>query len=232
MRSLDELAVEPDAWPDIARWLGAANAVVEPAVAERAGATLLALQVTTRSVLGSLAFRTAGIAVDHGWLRHLGSGGGTAGDGIQEWNASLGGAPLDPPLDGALVVARDVLGGLFAINAGGFRGEPGALQYFAPDTQAWMDLGMGHSAFVEWSLSPHLAQFYGDQRWAGWQDEVQVMGPDDALSVYPPLGFETDPLHERARRPVPAREMWTFLNELAQHATGTATSLRITVDRG
>lgn len=231
MRSLDELLVEPDAWPVLDGWLKAADgAHAITASPERGAETLIALQVTTRSILGSMAMHAAGISVGHGWLRHLGCGGAGIGDGLREWNAEIGGAPLDPPLDRALVVALDVLGGVFAVNGGGLPGSPGEVFYFVPDTQAWMSLGMGHSAFVEWSLSPNLEPFYGDQRWPGWQDEIAVMDADHAMSFYPPLGYETTSLGERSRRPVLARELWHFLHALARQTGGLPEASRVRFD--
>jgi hypothetical protein len=76
-RSLDQLtAVEDPAWPIIHNWVADAHQVVEVLSSDRAQAeaTLLALQVTTRSPMGALALETGGIFVDHGWLRLLGSG--------------------------------------------------------------------------------------------------------------------------------------------------------------
>ncbi len=221
MRSLRELVAEPDAWSSIEGWIQNAQEVeVAPASPERGDEALLALQVTTRSVLGALAHRTAGVLIAGGWLRHLGSGDALVGDGLREWNASLGGAPLDPPLDGALIVAHDAIGGLFAINAGGLPGDAGVIHYFAPDSQAWMSLEMGHAAFVQWSLSPQLDLFYEDQRWTGWQTDVRQLAANEVMSFYPPLGFETMPLDERTRRPAPAREVWLFLNEIARQTAG------------
>lgn len=48
--------------------------------------------------------------------------------------------------DAGLVVAHDVLGGVFALNgptphAIGCPGEPGEVLYFAPDALAWEALG-------------------------------------------------------------------------------------------
>ena len=228
--ALDELIVEPDAWPTIVGWLDAADgAQALPASPDRAAETLAALQVTTRSVLGSIALHAAGLVAAHGWLRHLGCGGPDAGDGLREWNASLGGVPLDPPLDGALVVALDALGGIFAINGGGLPADLGLMLCFAPDTQKWMPLEMRHSAFVQWSLSPQGEQFYADQQWFGWRDEVGQMRAGQVMSFYPPLGLETTSLDERSRRVVPGREMWYFLNELSRQTAGLPDGSQIRV---
>lgn len=48
--------------------------------------TLKALQVTTKSVLGTVAYNTGGIPVDHGWLRLQGAGSGEMQRTIPTWN--------------------------------------------------------------------------------------------------------------------------------------------------
>ncbi|BCB22319.1 DUF2625 family protein [Bosea sp. ANAM02] len=71
---------------------------------------LLRLQVTTRSVLGAVGYETGGILVDAGRIRVLGGG-----------ERSL--LTVNKAIDGfrdAVFVADDVLGGIFALNGGGF----------------------------------------------------------------------------------------------------------------
>lgn len=183
---------------------------VEPVVGSSGEATLFALQVTTRSPMGTIAYRSGGIVIDHGWLRILGAGGGRIGHWLREWN-SLGGAPaLDPPLEGAMVVAYDVLGGFFALNGGAWPGALGSVHYLAPDTYEPQDIGVGYSGLIEFALSDRLDRFYGDLRWPGWEEEVAAVGPDAVIHVYPPLGTEQLPLADRSRRPIPAREAWSW----------------------
>lgn len=226
-RSLEMLVVPDDAWEAIHEWMAGAARPVEVLPAEQADGerTLQALQVTTHSALGTVAYRTGGILVDHGWLRILGAGHPRVGDGLSQWNASLGGQPLDPPLDQALIVAHDAVGGFVALNGGRWPGDPGLAHYFAPDTRKWEPMGLGYSEFVEWAMSERLDKFYEDSRWTGWEDEMAGVGPDQAISIYPPLGFQADdgtriPIVERDRRPVPAREAWTFGNEIARQLAG------------
>ena len=105
----------------------------------------------------------------------------------------------------AQTILLDALGGIFTINGGGLPGDLGLMVYFAPDTQKWMPLEMRHSAFVQWSLSPQGEQFYADQQWFGWRDEVGQMRAGEVMSFYPPLGLETTSFDERSRRVVPGR---------------------------
>lgn len=232
MRSLNDLiSRDDDAWPDVEAWLKSAVRPVEvlPADREAGEATLLALQVTTRSALGVVALRTGGILVDHGWIRILGSGHPRMGGGLREWNAPWGGPELDPPLQGATVAAYDAVGGFFAMNAGAWSGNAGTMHYFAPDTRTWEPMAAGFSAFLRWAVSDRVDPFYEGMRWSGWDAEVAGLGPDEAISVAPPLGFEPSPgrripIGERSRRPVPARELWGLANEIARQLAGRSST--------
>lgn len=222
MRPLRDLInAADDAWALVDGWAMAAPrpVVVLPVTAQAGEATLMALQVTTRSVLGAIAFRSGGLVIDHGWLRVLGSGHPRIGGGLREWNAVLGGPALDPPLGQALIVAYDAVGGLFAINSGAWDTAPGTVHYFAPDTRAWESLDMGHAALVEWLLGDGPDAFYGDWRWPGWEAEVATIGPDEVMSIWPPLGFrargEDEPIGDRSRRPAPFREVWSFMRQIS-----------------
>src|SRR4051794_23162314 len=130
-RSYAELLSDDPAFPDLAKAaLTAANgAVVLPIVSDgQRRACLEALQMTTRSTLGALAHETGGVLVDHGFLRLLGSGSPRLSRQLIAWNTELGVA-----LDQFIIVADDVVGGVFAIDTGEL-GAPGHVHYFAPDT--------------------------------------------------------------------------------------------------
>jgi hypothetical protein len=218
-----------DAWPLVEDCVGGAVCPIEILPGERVAGegTLLALQITTHSVLGTIALHTGGLLVDHGWLRILGSGHSRIGGGLREWNASLGGVALDPPLRQAIIVAYDAVGGFYALNGGEWPGDAGGLYYFAPDTRRWEAMDIVYSWFVSWSMSKRLPDFYETLRWPGWETEVEALGPDEAISVYPPLGFQSSPetkvsIGERSRRAVPARELWGLGHEIGRQIAGAA----------
>jgi hypothetical protein len=208
-RTLGELtATDSPAWPLVQQWLGdAPSAEVLAPNQMQADRALVALQVTVRSPLGAVVHRTGGILVDHGWLRILGSGSRRLPRALPDWNSNksatdVGGRPT------LLLVADDVLGGFFAINGGGLPGPTGNVFYFAPDSLQWEDLGMGHSAFMAWALSPKLGTFYSGMRWTGWETEVRAVAGDQGLSVYPPLWAKGPAIGQRSRRPVPVQELY------------------------
>jgi len=203
----DLVQVDGDAIGAVQSWSAAApvEVTILEASPEAARRTLEALQVTTRSPLGAVAFHTGGILVDGGWLRILGSGAPRLPRSLDRWNVLEGG----PRLPGALLVADDAIGGFYA-----WRGEPRTVHYLAPDTLRWEDSGLGYGDWLAWCFTSRLAEFYASLRWDGWRSEVERLGPDQGLHVYPPLVAEGPPLAERSRRAVPVEELLTFSLEL------------------
>jgi hypothetical protein len=209
------LAGGDSAWPVVESWLAEASChvVVLPAERSRGGETLYRLQVTTASVLGAMALETAGILVDHGWLRLLGAGGDQV-RGLAAWNG-LGEPALGETLDRAFLVAHDAVGGFFALDGGAFGGPEGGVFYFAPDTLDWEPLERGYGDFVHWALAGDADGFYADLRWPGWQEELGAAGADEGFSLYPPAvrqggqargkGRPQACAHDRARGVPPRR---------------------------
>ena len=189
------------------------------------------LQVTTRSVLGALAWESGGLLVDHGWLRLLGGG----PDLPDLATASGLGEPTDssepPPF---LTVGYDVLGGRFAVNGGGLPGEPGEVCFYAPDDLDWEPLDMGHGSFIEWALTGDVAGFYADLRWPGGEQEASGGGLDQGLSVYPPL-FTREAKADLAgasRRPVPLEEVLEVQEHMAEQLRGLSDGATFRIDPG
>lgn len=202
----------------IRTWLTDAKCPVEllPCSVEAGERALLAAQVTTRSPLGAICHETGGILVEHGWLRILGAGCPRLPRALMAWNEDR--VPLSS--DGRptfLLVADDIIGGFFAVNAGGLpQVEPGHVAYLAPDTLRWESLGLNYSEFLCWSWSGQMEGFYGDQRWAGWQAEVAALDGAQAIGMYPFLWAEGPPVADRHRGVVPIAETWALMQDMLQ----------------
>ncbi|MFF7238000.1 DUF2625 family protein [Streptomyces collinus] len=220
MREVDELInVDDPAWPLLLQELSGTDVPVEvlPGDAETGRASLLQLQVSARSNLGGIVLNSGGLLVDSGWLRIFGSPGDAHAErppGLAEINAMP--STFDPAWrpGAGLVVAHDVLGGVFALNGGNPReagrpGEPGEIIYFAPDSLGWEALSAGHSAWLSWILSGGLQEFYGSLRWDGWRSEVSVLNGRQGLSFFPPLwsAEARQDLLATSRRSVPMAEL-------------------------
>jgi hypothetical protein len=210
-RSLDELQVVDDAWPEIQKWAAAGDNAVEITEAARKDGerALLQLQVTTRSVLGALALHAAAVTVDHGWVRVLAAGGPSAPASLIDPVPGSATAPLD--LEDGLMIANDALGGFFVVNGGGLPGDSREVLYLAPDSLRWEQTGLGHSDWLRWLLGADLDRFYDGSRWAGWQDEVRDLRIDQAIHTYPPLFTKQgQDIAAASRRAVPIGELWTL----------------------
>jgi hypothetical protein len=90
--------------------------------------------------MGAIIYETGGILVDDGWVRILGSGSAALNRDLMTWNKDK--------QNNFLLVADDVLGGFFAINAGAFGPESiGKIFYFSPDNLQWEATNKSYSDF-------------------------------------------------------------------------------------
>src|SRR4029078_1309160 len=132
--------------------------------------------------------------------------------GPAAWNGARG--HLTPWRTGEVfVVAHDVVGGFYVIDLGGLAFGRGRVAYLAPDTLDWEDLEMGYTDFLGWLADGDVAQFAGDERWPGWQNEIQALRGDPGLFVAPPLWAEGPPFWERSRTDVPMTKLWTYAHD-------------------
>jgi hypothetical protein len=204
MRSLDELLERDDpAIRQIESWVDAAENHCELlAPSEARGSVLHDLQITTRSALGAIAYETGGLLVDSGWLRFLGSGDTKLPRTLTDWNRGRS--------KGFLLVADDAVGGFFAVN-GGALGDSGVrnVYYWPPDSLDWEDLAVGHTDFVQWSLSSRLADFYADLRWPTWKADAAQLAPDYCFAFFPFLWTREGSLAAATGDPFPSRRRST-----------------------
>lgn len=233
MRPLPELlSPEDEGWQSFNGWISESPRSVEvvPPDSARRGTCLLRLQVTTRSVMGALAWHTGGVFVDERWLRLLG---GVSVEGLPDLATASGMEQQPPPY---VVVALDVVGGRFAVNGGGLPGAPGEVAYFGPDTLAWEPLGQPYSGFVAWVLTGDLAAFYDDLRWSGWEAAARAVPASSLLSSHPPL-FTEQARQDRAavsRRAVPWQEVLDGQDDVAQQLANLpeGSAFTLTVENG
>lgn len=209
MRPLDELInTDEPGLAFVQEWAQKGSNSVEflprdSASSERA---LVALQVTTRSPMGALAYGTGGLRIAGGWVRVLG-GGCACLPALDTFNRYERG-PEGHRLPGALIVGWDVLGGFFALNGGALGEEVGQVYYFAQDTLEWESLEQGYSDWLCGLFSGDLDAFYGDQRWPGWEAEIASLEGDRLVNVYPPLCAQGPSVGLRSRAAVPLEEIW------------------------
>jgi hypothetical protein len=216
-RSLAELINKQEpGWELVSDWIKQAKNKVQvlPKTAVRADSALLAAQVTTRSPMGAVIYETGGILVDNGWLRILGSGSPGLDRDLMSWNTDK--------QQGFLLVADDVLGGFYAINAGAFGPESmGKIFYFAPESLHWQATDKTYSDFLIFCFSGNLSNFYHGLRWKGWEQEVSALTGNQGIMCYPFLFTkEGKNLAKNKRGVVPMAELWTFGQSMQRQVDG------------
>ena len=209
MRTLEELInKEEPGWDLVREWMQEATNPYEvlPRDAKRAAEELLNAQVTTRSPMGAIIYETGGILIDGGWIRLLGSGCERLDRGMFQWNKGKTFENYGEP-PAFLLVADDILGGLFAINGGAFGQEGlGQMYYLAPDTLSWEPMNCGYSEFVSWTLGGDIHMFYKPFYWDGWQEEVSKLNGNQVFSFFPFLCTKEGQQIEKVSRKVVSME--------------------------
>jgi hypothetical protein len=217
IRSLTELINKEDSgWPIVQEWIQQATNKVEVLSKSdrRADNALLQLQVTTRSPMGAIVYETGGILVDDGWIRILGSGNERLNRTIMEWNfeKSFSESGQQPSF---LLIADDILGGFFAINAGYFGSEDiGKVFYFSPDNLQWESLGVSYSEFIAFCFSGDLEKFYEGLRWPNWRKEIDNLDGNNGIHCFPYLWTtQGKEISKVSRGVVPIQELWDLYQE-------------------
>lgn len=218
MRTLEELInKEEPAWDLIQEWLQEAINTYEvlPRDAKRAEIELLNAQITTRSPMGAILYETGGILINGGWIRLLGSGCERFDRGMFQWNKGKTFEDYGQP-PAFLLVADDILGGLFAINGGAFgQDDLGQIYYLAPDTLSWEPMNCGYSEFVCWTLEGNIDLFYEPYYWKGWQEEVTKLNGNQVFSFFPFLWTkEGQQIEAVSRKIVPIEESYRLTMDM------------------
>jgi Protein of unknown function DUF2625 len=214
MKSLDELLDESESesgWLLLQDLISKATNNVEILAVNQLEAreVLHKLQVSTKSLFGTVVYYTGGILFEDGWLRLLGSGSSRLPRNLTSWN-EIDSNGKSSRLPSSLLIADDAVGGFFALNGGAFEGNLGYVFYFAPDTLEWESLDMQFSDFVNWACVGDVKRFYETFRWNGWKEEIQKMNGNKGVLIYPYIWAEGEPVSNRSRSIVPIEELWNL----------------------
>lgn len=212
IRTIEQLTVDTSGFALVKEWAKNSKNKAEFLAADKVKAreTLYNLQVTTRSPMGAITFFTGGILIDSGWIRILGSGNDKLNRSIASWNkgktiSKFGEQPK------YLLVADDVVGGMYAINAGGLGTDMGKMYYFAPESLAWEALDLTYSDFLNFCFNGDVKGFYKDFHWEGWEKDIIKVTGDQAFSFMPFLWTkEGADLNKVSKKPVPIEEVYSL----------------------
>lgn len=200
-----------DRWNLLKDWAMKSNRLNEilPTNSDNAKNALLKLQVSTKTMLGTVIYNTGGIFIDNKWLRILGSKNEMFKRNIISWNR-LNDSMGIRRLKGGLLIADDIIGGFFAINEGGLPGNIGNIFYFSPDTLEWEDLGIDYWAFIKWALLGDIEIFYKSFRWADWEKKSESVSCEKGILIYPFLWADGPKIIDRVRKIVTIEEIWNI----------------------
>lgn len=217
MKALEALIDTQDSgWPLIQEWMADAKNRYQilPKTSQRANQELLDAQVSTRSIMGAVIYETGGIFINEGWIRVLGSGSRKLDRGIMSWNKGKSFQKYgDRPA--FLLVADDVVGGYFAINAGALGPNMGTIHYLAPDTLQWENLDVGYSDFLYWLLTGPIDTFYETFNWKNRDQDLAQVDGNHTISFVPFLWTnEGHDLEQTDKRIIPVEEHYTLTVEL------------------
>ncbi len=222
-KKLEELIEGESGWEVFQDWMNNSQNSVEilPATQEAKESTLIDMQVSTRSLFGSIIYKTGGILIDSGWIRILGSGCERLPRSVADWNRDcLKIGMFEMPYH---LMADDITGGFFAYDAGGL-GNRGSMFYFSPTILQWEDLELTYPEFVHWLMNGmNIDDFYEGMRWDDWQQDLAKL-PGDRAMLYLPFLFSVSAQQANGkdifeRKSVPVKELFEmYVEDLAPQA--------------
>lgn len=213
MRPINELIDPNDSgWKSIKEWTSAAKNKVEilPADPQKAKDALYHTQVTTKSPMGAIVYKTGGILIDNGWIRILGSGSAKLNRSLPDWNKGksfekFGETPT------FLLIADDAMGGFYLLNGGALGKDLGNVYYFSPDNLEYEPLDITYSQFLDFCFNNDLDKFYAQSRWKNWANEVLTLQGDQVFNFYPFLWTEEgSDINKVQRKIIPIEEQYNL----------------------
>ena len=166
------------------------------------------LGINPDSALGAIITNTCGIVFDK-WVFVLGQT--SERHGILNFSDAM---KLNS--DGLIVVARDIVGGLYALNLGRFADNRGLVWYFAPDTLEWESLDMKYSEFIAWLAQGNLSDYYSSMRWNNWRKDAETVAFDEGILIYPYLWAKECNIETASKKVVPLAEIIAMNEEFVR----------------
>jgi len=213
MRKVEDLVnIKDPGWPFVQQMIDSATNKVEviPCDTTRSKDALYKTQVTTRSPMGAVIYRTGGILVDNGWIRILGSGSKKIDRSLPDWNKGKSFKEFGETAS-FLLIADDAVGGFFAINGGAFGKDKGKTYYLSPDRLVWEPLDLTYTDFLLFCFNNDLNEFYEKLRWVNWKKDVSKLAGNKVFNFSPVLwSTEGKDINKNVRRKIPVEEQFQF----------------------
>ena len=167
---------------------------------------LKTLGVQKNKYLEAVVKYTAGICIDN-WIRVLGQS-SVEHFGILEYNSKRAGIEVVTTNE-MIIVAQDMVGGVYAIDYGGINGQK-KIWYFAPDTLEWECLEMDYKDFLIWLIHGNTKDFYENMRWETWEKDCMDIQFDYGYLIYPFLWSAECDLNTAIKKVVPIMELFNL----------------------
>jgi Protein of unknown function DUF2625 len=210
-KTIKELVSSNDtSWNKILELKASARNIVEilPKDHGKAEAALIEAQLPANTFLGSIIYESGGILVDKGWIRILGSGCTRLNRSVPSWNKGKTTASTKIPYT-FMLVADDVLGGMFALKSDGKQSPDSCIvYYYGPNSLKWKATGFNYRTFISYCFSGSIKRFYDDFRWAGWEQEVSQMDGNQVISCFPLLWTRNALEQKSNRKIVTVQKQW------------------------
>ena len=171
------------------------------------------LKISGNSFVGAIIQNTSGVVIDN-WIRLLGSD-SKKNRGIVSYNL-INEDGIAEKIDKMLIVADDIVGGVFALNAGRFSEEIGDVWYFAPDTLEWESLNMKYSELIVWIAQGEMDEFYSTMRWNLWKEDSKSVNFNEAILIYPFLWSNEIQIEKADKKIVPVEELLDINQEYSK----------------
>ena len=146
------------------------------------------LGLPRKSALHVVARHCSALLFHHGFIRILGAGHHPhCLRSLVSYNKGKPFLEAEDGAAGALIVADDVVGGTFAINAGGLPATIpiGEVAYFCPEGLQWDGLGITFARFVQWCCTQQFLAFYEPLLWLGWEEDASRLTVDQTFAFEP-----------------------------------------------
>ena len=213
MRKVDELINKTDSgWPIVEEMIQSAKNKIDvlPVNPSKAEEALFKTQVSTRSPMGAIVYKTGGILVDDGWIRILGSGNDKLNRTLPDWNRGKAFREFGE-VPSFLLIADDAIGGFFILNGGGLGEDLGKIYYFSPDNLEYEPLDITYTEFLEFCFNNDLEQFYKGNRRQNWRKEVSELSGNETIAFYPFLWTkEGKDIDKNSRKAIPVEEQYNL----------------------
>lgn len=108
---------------------------------------------------------------------------------------------------GVIIIAYDLIGGLFAINTEMLRTGKNHILYFAPDKLEWEDLEFDYLNFLNWCFNGDISVFYDFMKCDEIINLVSNISENEMILIYPFLWSKEFNLTTSLKKIVPCEEL-------------------------